>query len=87
MIQKVEGQLNCDIALGESEKKHVLKLYRETMLQAYNFGFEVSYFPKRPWPSCSKLVSLTLSLSPQFVNYIWTTKANTLLFSHFFNKK
>ena len=25
-------------------------------------------------------VSLTLSSSPQFVNYLWTSKANTLLF-------
>ena len=31
-------------------------------------------------PSCSNFVSLTLLLSPQFVNYISTSKANTLLF-------
>ena len=42
VIQKVEEHWNCDIAMAESEKNHVLKLYRETMLQAYNFGFEVS---------------------------------------------
>ena len=44
MIQKVEEHWNCDIAMAESEKNHVLKLYRETMLQAYNFGFEVSLY-------------------------------------------
>ena len=41
MIQKVEEHWNCDIEMEESERNHVLKLYRETMLQAYNFGFEV----------------------------------------------
>ena len=47
VIQKVEEHWNCDIAMEESEKNHVLKLYRETMLQAYNFGFEVRQFPFR----------------------------------------
>ena len=31
-------------------------------------------------PVVQNVVSLTLSLSPPFVNYISTTKANTLLF-------
>ncbi|KAL3881975.1 hypothetical protein ACJMK2_028357 [Sinanodonta woodiana] len=41
-IKQVDEKWNCgDIAkMEESEKNHILKLYRETMLQAYNFGFE-----------------------------------------------
>ena len=49
-------------------------------------------------PVVQNFISLTLSLSPQFVNYISTSKANTLLFlliksenplilTFFFNKK
>ena len=68
MIQKVEGQLNCDIALGESEKKHVLKLYRETMLQAYNFGFEVSCCPKRLGPEVIKLFSCSAQKFKLLIN-------------------
>ena len=49
VIQKVEEHWNCDIAMAESEKNHVLKLYRETMLQAYNFGFEVSLLFLTRW--------------------------------------
>ncbi|KAL4233273.1 Mitogen-activated protein kinase kinase kinase 4 [Mactra antiquata] len=40
VIKQVEEHWNCDQDIIESEKKHILKLYRETMLQAYNFGFE-----------------------------------------------
>ena len=35
---------------------------------------------KRPGPVVQNFDCLTLSLSPQFVNYILTSKANTLLF-------
>ena len=43
----------------------------------------VHYFnghPQLRGPVVQNFVSLTLSLSPQFVNYISTSKANTLLF-------
>ncbi|XP_060581220.1 mitogen-activated protein kinase kinase kinase 4-like isoform X3 [Ruditapes philippinarum] len=40
VIRQVEEHWNCDLEMEESEKNHILKLYRETMLQAYNFGFE-----------------------------------------------
>ncbi|XP_045197016.1 mitogen-activated protein kinase kinase kinase 4-like isoform X2 [Mercenaria mercenaria] len=40
VIRQVEEHWNCDMEMEESEKNHILKLYRETMLQAYNFGFE-----------------------------------------------
>ena len=64
--------------------------FKSLTLQSDILGLDVQNF-----------VSLTLSLSPQFVNNISTSKANTLLFSlkkcenplqckgfsHFFNKK
>jgi len=43
VIREVESNWNCDIDMEDHEKKHILKLYRETMLNAYNFGFEVSH--------------------------------------------
>ena len=60
MIQKVEEHWNCDIEMEENERNHVLKLYRETMLQAYNFGFEVKpLFPdKRVCPLNNFLIAL-----------------------------
>ncbi|XP_071112541.1 mitogen-activated protein kinase kinase kinase 4-like [Haliotis cracherodii] len=41
-ISQVDEKLNFDdiAKLEDSEKNHILKLYRETMLQCYNFGFE-----------------------------------------------
>ncbi|XP_052808624.1 mitogen-activated protein kinase kinase kinase 4-like isoform X2 [Mya arenaria] len=40
VIQQVESNWSLEMEMEEHEKKHILKLYRETMLQAYDFGFE-----------------------------------------------
>lgn len=44
-IKQVDEKLNLEDTehLDEAEKSHLLKLYRETMLQCYNFGFEVRH--------------------------------------------
>jgi len=44
-ISQVDEGLNlCDLAdMDETEKTNVQKLYRETLHQCYNFGFEVGY--------------------------------------------
>jgi len=41
VIAQIDERWHIDEAVDLSEKRHILKLYRETMLQAYNFGFEV----------------------------------------------
>lgn len=46
VISQVDDRWRFDEAMDENAKRHILKLYRETMLQAYNFGFEVIFIKK-----------------------------------------
>ena len=67
VIRQVEEHWNCDMEMEENEKNHILKLYRETMLQAYNFGFEV--------------INMNVMEAVR-LNYPWTDmKLTSLLFS------
>jgi hypothetical protein len=43
-IKQVDDKFYCEEMedLDDTEKNHLLNLYRETMLKGYNFGFEVT---------------------------------------------
>ena len=57
---------------------------KETDLMSLVLRKDVSFVKINLGPVVQNFVSLTLSLSPEFVNYISTSKANTLFFCCFF---
>ena len=57
---------------------------KETDLMSLVLRKDVSFVKINLGPVVQNFVSLMLSLSPEFVNYISTSKANTLLFFFLF---